>query len=162
MLDLQFVCDNRAAVEENCRNRGVPLDLSPLVSLADRRRQIIFEGDQLRHEQKDLSAQIPKAPAADKPGLIAKGKELFTGKATCFTCHGNEGRGDGPAGAALDPTPRNFHNPKFPTVKTEGEMRWVIMNGSPGTGMISYVPGIISEEEMQLIITWERSLANVP
>jgi seryl-tRNA synthetase len=76
MLDLQFVCDNRAAVEENCRNRGVPLDLSTLVSLAERRRQIIFEGDKLRHEQKDLSAQIPKAPAADKPGLITQGKEL--------------------------------------------------------------------------------------
>ena len=76
MLDLQFVCDNRAAVEENCRNRGVPLDLSPLVSLADCRRQLIAAGDQLRHQQKELSAQIPKAPAADKPGLIARGKEM--------------------------------------------------------------------------------------
>jgi len=76
MLDLQFVCDNRAAVEENCRNRGVPLDLTQLVILADRRRQLIAAGDQLRHEQKDLSAQIPKAAAADKPGLIARGKEL--------------------------------------------------------------------------------------
>lgn len=76
MLDLQFVCDNRAAVEENCRNRGVPLDLTQLVILADRRRQLIAAGDQLRHEQKDLSAQIPKAAAADKPGLISRGKEL--------------------------------------------------------------------------------------
>ncbi len=76
MLDLQFVCENRAAVEENCRNRGVPIDLAQLVSLADRRRQLIASGDQLRHEQKDLSGQIPKAPAADKPGLIARGKEL--------------------------------------------------------------------------------------
>lgn len=108
------------------------------------------------------AAKAWKNPVKATPDNIAKGKELFTGKATCFTCHGNDGRGDGPAGAALDPTPRNFHNPKFASAKTEGEMRWVIMNGSPGTGMISYVPGIISEEEMNLIIVYERSLANVP
>ncbi len=76
MLDLQFVCENRDAVEANCRNRGVPIDLSGLVGLAEKRRQLIFHGDQLRCEQKDLSSQIPKAPAADKPGLIARGKEL--------------------------------------------------------------------------------------
>ena len=108
------------------------------------------------------AAKAWKNPTKGTPDNIAQGKELYKGKATCFTCHGDEGRGDGVAGAALDPTPRNFHNPKFGTTKTEGEMRWVIMNGSPGTGMISYVPGIISEEEMQLIILFERSLANQP
>lgn len=76
MLDLQFVCENRAAVEENCRQRGVPIDLSQLVELADQRRKLIAAGDSLRHEQKEVSGQIPKAPAADKPGLIARGKEL--------------------------------------------------------------------------------------
>lgn len=108
------------------------------------------------------AAKAWKNPVKATPDNIAKGKELFNGKATCFTCHGNEGRGDGPAGAALDPTPRNFHNPAFPKAKTEGEMAWVIKNGSPGTGMVSYVPGIISEEEMALIIVFERSLANQP
>ena len=96
------------------------------------------------------------------PENIAKGKELFTGKATCFTCHGNEGRGDGPAGAALDPSPRNFHNPKFDQAKTPGEMMWVIKNGSAGTGMISYAPSIISEDEAALIIVYERSLGSEP
>jgi len=95
------------------------------------------------------------------PDNIAKGKELFTGKATCFTCHGPEGRGDGPAGAALDPSPRNFHNPKL-KAKSDGEFNWVIHNGSPGTGMISYAPGIISDEEAALIITFERSLHDKP
>lgn len=108
------------------------------------------------------AAKAWKNPQKATPENIAKGKEIFTGKGTCFTCHGNEGRGDGPAGAALDPAPRNFHNPKFPTAKTEGEMAWVIKNGSPGTGMISYVPGVISEDEMALVILYERSLATQP
>ena len=76
MLDLQFVVENREAVEANCRNRGVPLDLSKLLDLAGQRRTLIMQGDDLRREQKEVSAQIPKAPAADKPTLVARGKEL--------------------------------------------------------------------------------------
>lgn len=76
MLDLQFVVENRDAVEANCRNRGVPLDLSKLLDLAGQRRTLIMQGDDLRREQKEVSAQIPKAPAADKPTLVARGKEL--------------------------------------------------------------------------------------
>jgi len=41
------------------------------------------------------------------PALIEKGKQLF--QTTCSTCHGAEGKGDGVAGAALNPKPRNFH-----------------------------------------------------
>ncbi len=100
-------------------------------------------------------------PFKSTPENIAKGKALFTGKATCFTCHGNEGRGDGIAGAALDPSPRNFHNPKL-KAKADGEFNWVIHNGSEGTGMISYSPGIVSDEEAALIILFERSLHDIP
>jgi len=104
------------------------------------------------------AAKAMKNPVASNPANIAKGKELFTGKATCFTCHGEGGAGDGPAGAALDPSPRNFTNPKFHAAKTDGEMFWVIKNGSQGTGMISYVPSVITEQEAWEIITFERSL----
>jgi hypothetical protein len=40
------------------------------------------------------------------PELLEKGEELYT--ANCASCHGAEGRGDGAAGAALNPKPRNF------------------------------------------------------
>jgi len=76
MLDLQFVCDNRELVEQNCRNRGVPADLSRLIDLAAQRKQLILKGDQLRRDQKDVSAQIPKAPADQKAALVARGKEF--------------------------------------------------------------------------------------
>jgi seryl-tRNA synthetase len=54
----------------------VDLDLSRLLELADRRRTLIAAGDKLRHEQKDVSAQIPKASADSRPALVARGKEL--------------------------------------------------------------------------------------
>lgn len=76
MLDLQFVCDNRDLVEQNCRARGVNADLSRLIDLAAQRKQLILKGDQLRRDQKDVSAQIPKAPADQRPLLVAKGKEF--------------------------------------------------------------------------------------
>ena len=41
------------------------------------------------------------------PALIEKGKQLF--QTACSSCHGEDGKGDGAAGAALNPKPRNFH-----------------------------------------------------
>jgi len=46
--------------------------------------------------------------AAALAGDAAAGKLVYTGKGTCWTCHGQGGKGDGPAGKALNPAPRDF------------------------------------------------------
>jgi mono/diheme cytochrome c family protein len=102
-------------------------------------------------------AKAMKNPLQATPENIAKGKAIFEGKGTCFTCHGLSGKGDGDAGKALDPSPRNFTNPKFHELRTDGEMFWVIKNGSAGTGMISYNPAMINDEEAWQAILYERS-----
>ncbi|HUG91328.1 MAG TPA: serine--tRNA ligase [Planctomycetaceae bacterium] len=76
MLDLQFICENLDAVADNCRNRGARVDLDTLVRLRDERSRLISEGDALRHEQKETSSKIPKAPPDEKQPLIARGREL--------------------------------------------------------------------------------------
>jgi seryl-tRNA synthetase len=77
MLDLQFLCDNKDAVLENCRNRGVDVDVDALLRLREQRSGLITDGDALRHEQKEVSAQIPKlSDAQKKQALVARGKEL--------------------------------------------------------------------------------------
>ena len=103
------------------------------------------------------AAKAMKNPLPATPDNIVKGKAIFEGKGTCFTCHGMSGKGDGDAGKALDPSPRNFTNPQFHSLRTDGEMFWVITNGSAGTGMISYSPAIITEEEAWQAILYERS-----
>ena len=118
-------------------------------------------------EKDPLKARVPadqmsdakamKNPVASTPESIAKGKALFEGKGTCFNCHGKEGKGDGPAGAILDPSPRDFTNCKFHKKRKDGELFWVIKNGSAGTGMVSLVPGTITEEEAWTITNYERS-----
>ena len=102
-------------------------------------------------------AKAMKNPVASTPESIAKGKALFEGKGTCFNCHGKEGKGDGPAGAILDPSPRDFTNCKFHKKRKDGELFWVIKNGSAGTGMVSLIPAAINEEEAWNIINYERS-----
>ena len=76
MLDLQFICDNQELVAENCRNRGLDVDVDKIVELRGQRNELIGRGDQLRHEQKDVSSQIPKVDPGQKQTLIARGKEL--------------------------------------------------------------------------------------
>lgn len=39
---------------------------------------------------------------------IAKGKEIYNGAGACAACHGPNGAGDGPAGGALTPKPKDF------------------------------------------------------
>ena len=90
-------------------------------------------------------AKAMKNPVASTPESRAKGQALY------------EGKGDGPAGAILNPSPRNFTNCKFHKKRKDGELFWVIKNGSPGTGMVSLVPAAITEEEAWTIINYERS-----
>lgn len=104
------------------------------------------------------AAKAEKNPYEGNADKIAAGKEIFEGKGTCFTCHGLEGKGDGVAGVVLDPSPRNFTNPKFWECKTSGEMLWIIRNGSPGTGMIPAIStGILTEDEGKMVNAYERT-----
>ncbi|MBI5410664.1 MAG: c-type cytochrome [Nitrospirae bacterium] len=102
-------------------------------------------------------AKAMKNPVSKTPENIAKGKALYEGKGTCFNCHGKEGKGDGPAGQILNPSPRDFTNCKFHKKRKDGELFWVIKNGSAGTGMVPLIPAAINEEEAWMIINYERS-----
>lgn len=76
MLDLQFICDNQDTVSENCKARGVAVDVAAIANLRDDRNRRITNADELRRQQKELSSRIPKASADERPSLIAQGKEL--------------------------------------------------------------------------------------
>jgi mono/diheme cytochrome c family protein len=108
---------------------------------------------------KDLLPKVKemKNPVAETPENIAKGKEIYQGKGTCYVCHGKEGKGDGNAAAGLEPSPRNFTNPAFHAARSDGELYWIIKNGSPGTAMIPMIGSTIDEEEAWYVLLYERS-----
>jgi seryl-tRNA synthetase len=60
MLDLKFIRDNAAAVQENARNRGVGSDVGLVVELADRRSELIQELNELRQRQNQMARSIGK------------------------------------------------------------------------------------------------------
>lgn len=76
MLDLQFICDHRDLVVDNCHKRGVEVNIDAVIRLRDERNALIAKGDELRRQQKEVSAQIPKASAEERPRLIEQGKLL--------------------------------------------------------------------------------------
>ncbi|MDT7043659.1 cytochrome c [Candidatus Nitronereus thalassa] len=91
------------------------------------------------------------------PSIIAEGKALYEGKGTCISCHGESGLGDGEVGRSLNPSPRNFTNCRFHARRRDGELFWILKNGSPGTGMVPMIPVTITEEEAWKILAYERS-----
>ena len=99
-------------------------------------------------------------PLPASAGTINAGKTLFLKTAqpvACAMCHGNEGNGQGFMGAALIPPPRNFTCGKMMQDLPDGQLFWIIKNGSPGTGMMSFA-GLPDDQVWQLI-HYIRSLA---
>jgi mono/diheme cytochrome c family protein len=97
-------------------------------------------------------------PLPVSAGTIAAGKALFLKTAqpvACVLCHGEQGDGKGPMGAALVPPPRNFTCGAMMKDIPDGQLFWIIKNGSPGTGMMSYA-GLPDAQVWQLIqyIRW--------
>lgn len=112
---------------------------------------------------------------------LERGRALYQQKArqgTCASCHGVVGDGLGPAGRGLDPPPRNFTCAETMAGITDGQLYWVIENGSgayhapssqgaqrierPGRGappaaMRGYGNSLSSTETWQLIL-YIRSL----
>lgn len=101
-------------------------------------------------------ARALRSPLPSSPEVVEKGKTLYEGKGGCVTCHGKSGLGDGPAAAALDPSPRNFHHHGFWRHRTDGEIFWVIKHGSPGTAMIGF-GSQLSDEEIWTVIRYLHS-----
>jgi mono/diheme cytochrome c family protein len=103
-------------------------------------------------------ARALTSPLPDSPETVQKGRALYSGKGTCFNCHGTGGGGDGPVAASLDPAPRNFQHHGFWRHRTEGEIFWVIKHGSPGTSMIGFGDQL-SDEEIWAVIQYERTFS---
>jgi mono/diheme cytochrome c family protein len=70
------------------------------------------------------------------PALIAKGKALFA--VNCASCHGPDGYGNGPAAAALNPKPRNYHEGYWRYGGGVARIVQTISTGSPGTAMAAF------------------------
>jgi seryl-tRNA synthetase len=76
MLDLQFICDHPEAIQANCQQRGVQVDLPQLLQLAAQRRELIQQVDDIRREQNAVAEAVKQATKETRPQLIERGKQL--------------------------------------------------------------------------------------
>ncbi len=71
--------------------------------------------------------------------LLAQAADVAAGKAKfqqlCASCHGANGKGDGPAAAALNPHPRNFTDLAYMSKRTDAQLAAVIKNGGAANGL---------------------------
>jgi mono/diheme cytochrome c family protein len=96
-------------------------------------------------------------PLEPTPELIGKGKALFEGKAFCKACHGADGKGLPKDLELKGPLPRNFTDARWQAARTDGELFWILKNGSPGTDMAPFVPLVLTEEEAWQVLLYVRS-----
>lgn len=99
-----------------------------------------------------MTDAVPPVPASDD--VIARGRELFV--ANCATCHGESGRGDGPAAATLPMAPADLT--MHGSMHTPGDLWWMIAHGVPGTPMPAFSPRL-SNISIWKIVRYLRALA---
>lgn len=122
--------------------------------------------DQMDHAMDHMHVDAPEEfaslsnPLAGDDEALAAGETIF--ETYCVTCHGPEGRGDGPSAAGLDPKPANLaDNMMMPTL-SDGYLFWRVSKGGGIDPFNSAMPRweqALSETKRWQVITYVRTLS---
>jgi mono/diheme cytochrome c family protein len=86
-------------------------------------------------EQAPVAAS-PAAEVTQSPKVEAN--TMFHSR--CIVCHGEQGKGDGPGSAALNPKPRNYTDGVWQKSVTDEQITNVIMYGGAAAGKSPIMP----------------------
>src|SRR5690349_406638 len=90
---------------------------------------------------KEAPAETRSEPAATAPGAPSPEAEARkTFRTICVSCHGADGKGDGPGAAALNPKPRNYTDVAWQTAVTDDQLRKTILMGGAAVGKSAAMP----------------------
>lgn len=79
---------------------------------------------------------MERTPIIPHQESLQRGSAIF--QRQCAVCHGEQGRGDGPAAKGMNQKPANFLDREHSAVYGPGEKFWIIGNGSGETGMPAF------------------------
>ena len=102
-----------------------------------------------------------KNPLPANDANIQAGKALFMKDAkpvACQMCHGKKGNGKGPGAGGMSPRPRNFTCSAMMNDISDGQLFWVVKNGSSGTGMMAFKN--LKDKQVWQLVHYIRTLAN--
>ena len=86
-----------------------------------------------------------KNPLENNSKSIQEGKRIF--QSLCWTCHGQSGKGDGPAGVSLNPKPASF-SAEAVQLQSDGAIFWKISEGRGAMG--AYKNNLSTTQRWQL------------
>jgi mono/diheme cytochrome c family protein len=106
---------------------------------------------------RDLPPVDPATVMTANPKLLARGQVLY--KQNCTSCHGDAGRGDGPAQATLNPKPRNLTSPdKWTRGFRVTDIFTTLAVGVKGTGMAAF--DFVAPADRMALVHYVRSLGS--
>lgn len=79
---------------------------------------------------------MERTPIIPDQESLQSGSAIF--QRQCAVCHGEQGRGDGPAAKGMNQKPANFLDREHSAIYGPGEKFWIIGNGSGETGMPAF------------------------
>ena len=121
---------------------------------------VIYGAASLNLNEVSLPVQGPGSGEAlqafwvSMPPAIARGKKVY--HTYCATCHGASGMGDGPAGKALKPPPRNLVEGKWKQGGTSIALYKTLARGVQGTAMVSF--SYLPKEDRWALVHYIRSI----
>jgi len=89
---------------------------------------------------------------------LAIGQKLFV--ENCAVCHGEQGRGNGPAAAQLSPKPPDFGNGHL-DIHTDGDVFFWIQNGPSQNSPMPAFKGKLSDDDIWHLVNYVRRLRNL-
>lgn len=100
-----------------------------------------------------------KNPLQKSEVAMEAAENLFlktSGQVPCVKCHGRNGNGRGIMVSMFDPPPRNFSCAKTVDDVPDGQLFWIIKNGSAGTDMPAF--DHLSDEQIWQLVHYIRKL----
>ncbi|HEY7166305.1 MAG TPA: cytochrome c [Candidatus Binatia bacterium] len=93
----------------------------------------------------------------------AEGRKLYADY--CSSCHGDKGKGDGPAAAALPVKPADHTNGSVMNQLSDEFLMTIISKGGTAVGKSSFMPswgGALDQKQIRDMVAYLRSIADPP
>lgn len=143
------VADENTAATDNNEKAGLPAGQAGDLSMSD------ISGTTENPDGAWVApawADTIKNPFAIDADAIALGKKVYN--KYCWTCHGKSGKGDGPAGANLNPKPKDQTGAEIQQL-SDGALFWKITTGN--SPMAAYEK-LLTEEQRWQVVSYIREL----